>query len=346
MVKAPPPDANAPKLTAENFEKELKDLAAKAQEETTFKFVREQAVVLFKAGLLLSLAGSYSTLSQLNLSPIYGGIPSGIWHSKLVFTACFLGWSGNLFLRRRIPIRLQYLLPLLAAWIPVTQFFLFKFSGSLGANYGPLITEAVTFAPLLILSVACAATVLEGVDLSIFGKRIAEAAPGLGSFAFFKTAEYFSGVSAAKWLGSSIVASRVGLQILLSGIYAASAPSKYVLYALPALLHTAILNVHFQGPLTNAQLSSTLAKDGYTILARQDSNTGYISVLESAKDHFRVMRCDHSLLGGNWMVGAPGVPVKKQIAEPIYGVFAMLEAVRLVEVPVTIPDKEANALVM
>ncbi len=77
---------------------------------------------------------------------------------------------------------------------------------------------------------------------------------------------------------------------------------------------------------------------------RQESLTGYISVVESVDQGFRVMRCDHSLLGGEWVkfIGT-GQFKGNQVAEPIYGVFAMLEAVRLVEVPKPVPDNKADA---
>jgi hypothetical protein len=66
-----------------------------------------------------------------------------------------------------------------------------------------------------------------------------------------------------------------------------------------------------------------------------------VSVVVSVERGFRVMRCDHSLLGGEWVV-IQG----KKAAEPIYGVFVMLEAVRLVENMVPVADADAKALVM
>jgi hypothetical protein len=84
-----------------------------------------------------------------------------------------------------------------------------------------------------------------------------------------------------------------------------------------------------------------MVKNGWSLIDRQESLTGYISIIESAEKGFRVMRCDHSLLGGEWLAST-----RHRLAEPIYGVFVMLEAVRLIEVPVKVADKEANALVM
>lgn len=336
------PPADAPLLTQENFEKELKALASKAQEETWGKWAKEQAWVLIQSGTLLTLAAIYSNVSQLTLSPVYGQIPASIWHSKGVMTACFLGWSSNLFLRRHLPVKPSQLLPLIAAYIPMMQFFLFKLSGFFGAVYGPLVTESVTFLPLLTLSVSCTATILDDLEMNPGRFQWAvDAAPGILSYAFFKTAEFISNNKIQSTIGSSFIQTRLGLQILLAGLYSIFSPSKLLLFTIPAILHTALFNVHVPYQYTTECLNDTMAKNGWSFIDRQESLTGYISIIESAEKGFRVMRCDHSLLGGEWLAST-----RHRLAEPIYGVFVMLEAVRLIEVPAKVADKEANALVM
>lgn len=333
-------------LTAENFEKELKALASQAKEQTWLKTVREQVTVLLKAGALLTLAAAYSNASQLAMSPVYGGIPSSIWHSKGVMTACFLGWSGNLWLRRILPRKPIFYLPIVAAYIPMLQFLLFKQSGLFGATYGPIITEALTYLPLLFLSVTCTATILESLDLDMFGKRIADAAPGIGSYAFFRGMEALSRTIIQDHIGSAWYFTRMGLQIILSASYAVFSPSKILLYtALPAIFHTMVFNVHLQSTFTDLYLDEALDNVNFQVIERQESVTGYISVLQSFKDRFTVMRCDHSLLGGNWMPGEGWVP-DTQVKEPVYGIFVMLEAVRLVDKPKKVADDKAKALVM
>jgi hypothetical protein len=336
------PSADAPLLTQENFQKELQALASKAQEETWTKWAREQAWVLIQSGTLLTLAAMYSNVSQLTLSPVYGGIPSSIWHSKGVMTACFLGWSSNLFLKRRLPVKPAQLLPLIAAYIPMAQFFLFKISGFLGAVYGPLITESLTYLPLLMLSVSCTATILDDLEMNPGRFQWAvDAAPGIFSYAFFKTIEFISNNKIQSTIGSSFIQTRLGLQILLAGLYSIFAPSKLLLLTIPAILHTALFNVHVPYSHTTSILNGTLAKNGWSLLERHESLTGYISIIESAEKGLRVMRCDHSLLGGEWLA-----TTSHRLAEPIYGIFVMLEAVRLIEVPSKVLDKEASALVM
>jgi hypothetical protein len=332
-------------FTPENFEKELKNLAAKAKDETWGKFAKEQASAYLKSVVVLTLIAIYSNVSELALSPVYGSIPSSIWHAKLVMAACFVGWSANLYLGRALPFKPYLLLPVIAIYIPAVQFYLFKLSGVFTAHWGPLITEALTLFPLTVLSVACTATFLEAAELDALPSWIRDAAPGLGSFAFFKAMESISGRLIQAYLGKALLFTRFGLEAVLGVSYILFAPSKLLRYAVPALLHISFINTHLPTPWATSSLNSTLQANGWMLLERKESLTGYISVLESLNDGFRVLRCDHSLLGGEW-VKFKDQFAGNQVAEPIYGVFAMLEAVRLVEVPKPVPDNKAKALVM
>lgn len=339
------PPTDAPLLTQENFEKELKALASKAQEETWGKWVKEQGWILVQSATLLSLAAIYSNISQLTLSPIYGSIPSAIWHSKGVMTACFIGWSANLWIKRLLPSRIKpiQLLPVIAAYIPMLQFSYFKISEFLGAYYGPPIMEALTYFPLLALSVSCTATYLENLEMNpgFLPTWITDPSPGIFSYMFFKLMENLSMKYIGSTIGESFLQTRLGLQLAMTAAYVSLAPSRLTLFAIPALLHFGLLNTHVPVPYMTSSLNSTLNGMGWSLLERQESLTGYISVIESEEKGFRVMRCDHSLLGGNWLA-----KTKAFLPEPVYGVFVMLEAVRLVEIPNPIPDEEASALVM
>lgn len=87
-----------------------------------------------------------------------------------------------------------------------------------------------------------------------------------------------------------------------------------------------LMNPHSPIAFTTSITNTRLGKLGYELLARGDGRaTGYVSVLQNNKDGFRVLRCGHSLLGGYWL-NSPGI-----VKDPIYGVFVMLEAVRLIE---------------
>lgn len=336
-------------FTPESFEQELKALAAKAQTETRSKHFLSQARLYLHSALLLSLIALAAPVSQLNLSPVYGAIPAAKWHATLLAAACFAGWSSNLLLNRALPrtVKPQHLLPLIALWTPAAQFALGKWSGALSASWGPLVTEGVTLFPLVAVSAACVATALDGADLSWLPGWVADAAPGLGAYGFFKGAERVLGGVVEGYVGRTVLNSRLGMEVVLGASYALLAPSKLLVWTIPALLHTAVLNTHVPTSMALARLNGGLEPAGYVVLDRAESITGYVSVVESPKEGYRVMRCDHSLLGGEWVKFlGQGQFRGNQVAEPIYGVFAMLEAVRLVKTPERILDSEAKALVM
>ena len=336
-------------FTKENFEKELIALKAKAQTQTPFRQAMSQVAIILATLRVLAYAAAYSNVSQYTLSPLYGAIPASIFHSRLVMTAAFIGWSSNLWLKRILPKGYKsasWFIPAVAFYIPFIQLILAQLSGWFGALWGPVITEAFTFAPLLLLSAANAAEILDDIDIGVrLPSFITDAAPGILSWGAFKGFEHFFNKYIHEVIGANIFVSRLGMQFVLNGCYATMAPSKVIFFAVPGLFHTIFMNPHFQSPWATFDLRTSLARHDYKLLDRQDSLTGYISVIENTKDHFRVMRCDHSLLGGEWLP-AEGTP-ESLVHEPIYGVFAMLESVRLVEVKTT-PSKseEETALVM
>lgn len=338
------PSAAAPEpASPERFEKELKDLAAKAQDQSGWRWFRKQASIYIRTGILLTLVAAASNASYLALTPVYGAIATSVWHQKLVMAAAFAGWSGNVWLTRVLPFDPARLLPVIAAYIPIVQFYLFPLSGTLTARYGPAVTELLTLFPLVAVSSATVANLLEGADLSMLPQFVAEAGPGIGSWALFKLAESLTGGYMHVLLGWSSLTSRIGYEIILGLAYTLFAPSTISALAIPAMYHTSMLNYHVPTPAATAKLNSTLQAEEWVLLDRRDSTTGYISVMESLKDGYRVLRCDHSLLGGEWTKVRPMDP---RVSEPIYGVFVMLEAVRLVEVPEPVPDTEAKALVV
>jgi hypothetical protein len=340
--KGVPDGVDESSLTAENFEKELQALAAKAREQTTFRSVMRTVAVLMQAAQILACAGVYSILSQLALSPVYGSIPSSIWHARLVVTSACVGWAGTSWLRRKLPRKPILFLAPIALSIPMVQHFLFLLSSYLGPIYGPPLTELLTIIPLLLFSASAVDGILEDLDLSALPKSVAEAIPGIGSFLFFQAIEKYSKPIILNNIGANFLQSRVGLQLALGGIYARIAPSTLLLAAIPGLFHTAFLNPHIQAPWSTFDLNLKMDRSvGFKVLARQDSVTGYLSVLENTRDQYRVLRCDHSLLGGVWLPRD-----QMTVHEPIYGVFAMLEAVRLIEVDHSADPGPENALVM
>ncbi|KIE03720.1 spermine/spermidine synthase, partial [Metarhizium majus ARSEF 297] len=328
-------------FTPERFEKELQDLADKARSDTFSNRFLGQLNIYIRIILLLAFLALYSHVSQLNLSPVYGSIPSSIWHTKLVMGGCFLGWAGNTFLRDSLPITPAKALPMVAVCIPGLQHFLAAFSQTFGAQWGPVVTESLTLLPLALFTSASVADYWEGARLGMLPNFVADAGPGIGSWALFKFFEGQIGAYLPRIMGRLLVFTRLGFEIILSVAYMVLSPSKYLIYAAFPFLHTIFLNTHLQSRAATQSLMSSLMTDNWLFIERRESVTGYISVVQSIEEGFRVMRCDHSLLGGEW-ISHRGGPV----SEPVYGVFAMLEAVRLAESAAPVDDKDAKALVI
>lgn len=109
-------------------------------------------------------------------------------------------------------------------------------------------------------------------------------------------------------------------------------------------ISTAVIFSTVYGPAGNlASLNRRLSADpdttSWSIVDRQWSNTGYLSVLENSEAGYRLLRCDHSFLGGEWLP-----PNTSPVGEPVYVVFTILEAVRLIDRPE--PRSEKTALVI
>lgn len=297
---------------------------------------------------LLVLAAFYSFVFLLNLIPVYGSAPSQIFHGYGVSIAGAVGWFAKDLIHRLSDRKAVYLVPVLAFWLPVLQYFVSEQSSALGNPTGPLITEALALYPLVLLSVACAGKLVQsGLDLGRYGDLVAEHIPLLGSYVVYSAGEHLIKAFLSRLLGSTVLLSRAGLQVLIPVLHAAAIPSKALLLAIPSLLFTLTSNVHLPVGYATTSLNSVLGEEGFALVARQDSTTGYISVLDNLEDGFRVMRCDHSLLGGQWVKKRPNY-TPPTVKDPIYAVFTMLEAVRLVEPAHGGPriDAESNALVM
>ncbi|RHZ63897.1 spermidine synthase [Aspergillus thermomutatus] len=279
---------------------------------------------------LLLLTAFYSPVFLLTLSPVFGSAPSHIFHGYGVAVTAAAGWFLKDVIHRLSGRRAVYLVPVLAFWVPTIQYFMFHQSSSFGNPTGPVIIDIFTFYPLVLLSVACAGKLLQsGLNMSQHGDLMTEHIPLLGSYIIYSAGEHFSKAFISKFIGLTFFLSRGGLQLLIASLYSAAIPSKWLVLAIPSILFSLTSNVHMPFSRTTAALNSAIQVEGYELLARQDSSTGYISVLENLEDGFRVMRCDHSLLGGQWTKMPRNY--HPEVKDPIYAVFAMLEAIRLIE---------------
>ncbi len=297
------------------------------------------------------------TSSILNslLCPVYGSLPASRYHQPLIRTALLVsgatyrGWRGS------TTAWSQWLSVLLLS-LPTIQLFLFRYSGQLGASTGPLVSGLVTSFPLtLVASLVASKRLARRIDeWPVFdGLRYKEVWIGMTPQiipAFVSLVAYTANISARSILtGTFFARSRLGTYYLLAVPQSLISPSRYLPLAALPMLHTFFFSVYSPFSYSDTHLNSTLHRHGYSLIARRESYTGYISVLDNNKDGFRVMRCDHSLLGGEWL---PQPGYKSQLREPVYAIFVMLEAVRLVlsvDDPATKPevqDRLESALVM
>ena len=308
-------------------------------------------------GILLALvytafAAVCGSLSQLTLAPVYGSIPAAAQHDSIFRWALLLAFLGKDTILQYLPSNPKRYLSVFAFYVPLLQFFFFRDSNRIGVSIGPATTESLTYFPIVVLCGLCISDSLE--RLPIFKSR-PQLQVVVGVTVYFTLSfgeplvgRFISGLPLYADLPiPSQYLSKVNLQLATAALATPLSPSWMTFLAVPAIYHATQYNIHFMSPHHTSLLNATLLPKQWSIIDRQESITGYVSVLESHEQQYRVLRCDHSLLGGEWL------PSQERIAdgitnnEPIYAVFAMLEAVRLVEVAGdTKLDSEKNALVI
>lgn len=292
-----------------------------------------------RAFYLVLLASMYAPLSQLILAPVYGSIPSGVYHKYGVIVSAMLSFLTKDY----ASVKVEQFFPAFVFWIPTIHLMLFPCSSAFGNPAGPLITECLTTYPLVMLSMHLANKNIYKLNLSFMNESVAEVLPAMYNYLVFTVMQrLFQGILPL-WMGMNKLFTRIGLQMLTAAIYTAVIPQAFIWPALPAIAFTAVGNGHAPLQRTTELLENTLALYNYSLIERQESVTGYLSILQDNNNHFKVMRSDHSLLGGEWVL--PADPKNKRlVAEPIFAVFTMLESVRLVEREKTTPNSGLQAL--
>lgn len=304
---------------------------------------------LLRAASLLALAALYSPLSQSKLAPVYGLIPSAQFHHLGTALLTLLALTRRSLFSRWIPSGASRYLQAFACCIPAIQHFLFSCSGWFGPTLGPVLTEALTYYPLVFLSAYEASSLLSSAQLDRYVHHaLGSTVLGLSAYGFFSVLESNSWRFLVAASSLSMHLTRTTLQATVGALYFLISPSKLYLSTLLPLLWTVVFDPHFINPYSPMLLGNgTLHSHNWTLLDRSESITGYVSVLENLDLQYRVLRCDHSLLGGEWLVNDERRKDGITVPEPIYAVFEMLEAVRLVKMPgSTKQDQEKNALVM
>ncbi|KAI9337360.1 S-adenosyl-L-methionine-dependent methyltransferase [Zopfochytrium polystomum] len=235
---------------------------------------------------------------------------------------------------------------------PIGKSLLFPFSGTVGVVYGPAYTECILLAPILVCCVRASVVLLNGHYRlsSPFGAAVYVAVCSPAVIA----AESAISLAVSSVIGSHPAFSRVGLELTLA---AASSVLLLALHwrsnrrvnrkrwrvfivvagVLTGFFHGLWLNPHFPSSHALEMANTALRAYNVSLLARQESLTGYVSVLQvrvdGGKEAFRVMRCDHSLLGGEWLPTAHARKKGQTQRETVFSAFVLLEAVRLIEHP-------------
>ena len=344
---------------------------------------RRHLRAIFKILTTIVLAALSAEVSRLCLSPVYGSIAASranLWETTLFTISNFkikmqvslpkllvlpTAWFSRLHLSKSQLATLTDLLPIFGICIPALQSYLFRLS-SIGPVWGPIITSCCTSSPLFYLSVLSILSIAEELYIDYMAPKVAGALQqgmtltvGYVHLAFIIACysiiemiqDIFSPVIAwlvRSWSGTSALFSRFGLQAIVSLSYAVLERSykRLAFFGILPLLHLISINPHIPLKYNTAALNATLQAGGFSLVARQESLTGYVSVLDNVKDGFRVMRCDHSLLGGEWINKPEGHP--SVLNDPIYAIFLMLEAVRLVDTvsAKSTTDNDQNALIV
>lgn len=332
---------------------------------------------------IIVLAALSAEVSKLCLSPVYGSIAASkanIWEASwftifnfklrtyislpnmLVLLTASL---SRFYLGRSQLATMADLLSIYGICIPALQSYLYKLS-SIGPIWGPIVTGCCTSALLFYLSVLSVLGIAEELYVDCMGSKEAGAlqqgiTPTIHYLQLAFTIICYAMIEIIQavfrpvipwlvrsWSGTSALFSRFELQAILSLSYAILERSykRLALFGILPLLHLVSVNPHLPLKYNTAALNATLQARGFSLVDRHESLTGYISVLDNVKDGFRVMRCDHSLLGGEWINKPEGHPAV--LNEPIYAIFLMLEAVRLVETLSAgdMTDNDKNALIV
>lgn len=298
---------------------------------------------------MIALAALTSPTSQLTLSPVYGAIPASIHHKVALNVTLLLGFLLQAGIGHRGQGSMRTWLPLIAAIVPAAEYLVLLFSEQLGIVGGPMLAGLVSCHAIVICSAYAAAEVLDNLKLceafSTIPSPFIHASIALLPFTIL---ERFFATQLSEIITHSKLLTPADLQLIISAAYVLLCAPGPVLVVLTwtLLIGTYLVNPHGNGPYAALLLNRSLAAHEWTMLARQWSTTGYVSVLESRAAQYRVLRCDHSLLGGEWLLNDERRAQGWTGNEPTYSVFSMLEAVRLMDNGAPVSDDQAKALVV
>ncbi|KAF2858915.1 S-adenosyl-L-methionine-dependent methyltransferase [Piedraia hortae CBS 480.64] len=285
-----------------------------------------------------------SQISQLTLAPVYGSLPSSINHISTLTASFILGYVWRNLLSPWTQADITPYTALYMVWMPALQMLLSTIKSTKDPILGPIAQGFLSCHALTFLLAYSIAQTLEPLNLSTsLGQVTAATLPAMAlTFILLRPLQWLF----AHYLPRSMPTPPL-LQLLEGGFLALASHTKpYWLFtlAVPGVLHTFLANPHVNPGVATHLLSP----HNLTLLDRSWSKTGYVSVVEDSKNGYRVLRADHSLLGGEWLLTPARRAEGWRTEESIFGAFHLLEAVRLIDTEAGRRDavRDATALVV
>ena len=310
-----------------------------------------------------------SYVSQIILHPVYGSVGTALHHSNVVFTlstltslVTFLGYG------ERLPSHNWKPLALLLISAPLILPTLFRFSVNWGPVWGPILTQSVMTWPCVFF----ASQDISKRVVSTIGKQEFQRSLSLPLFLALSIGTpltvilhfseqqlyipYFQPFIGVAWSRFSTLLFLGVIAFLIDNTPTIKRRDWSTLaFTIATLIPIVLLILNRPHVITgvNSRLLARLPQE-YTYLDRRESITGMITVVENSESGYRVLKCDHSLLGGLWTgikrkeLAAQGVTGQNldrrsvDEAESVYTAFLVQEAVRLVQRP----RKNDSALIM
>jgi len=299
----------------------------------------EQFAQFLSTLTLICITALVSFVSQIILHPVYGSVATGLHHNSILLITSF---TPLIVSSGRLETRKWQAIAMLMISAPLNLPALFSFSGICGPVWGPVLTQTVLTWPCVFFT---SHTLHRQVKRS-WALRIL---CSVGLVAAIRWSHEFLASRFLPYIG--ILWSRFSILVYLGllAILVDNIPlfkrHEFVTLAftfgplLPILIYV-LSQPHVLPGVTDGLLARLPPE--YTYLARQESITGMITVVENSVAGYRVLKCDHSLLGGLW-TGIKKRELEEELllgdldsrsvdeAESVYTAFYLQEAARLVE---------------
>ncbi|KAI8902711.1 S-adenosyl-L-methionine-dependent methyltransferase [Globomyces pollinis-pini] len=281
------------------------------------------------SAILLQFAVSQSTLALQHIhAPVYGQYLAKESISTISLSLCLLFWAIGL-LTHKNSFRLPYSIAgLMIAGTPLVSHLLRDYSATWGPVHGPVIASIPYF------------IAYSGLTYLAANESTTYALLYFTTFVIFRMIPVHLPIPTCSIfrLCSTVIA--LFPFLAKAGTLPKKRADRTVAKLVNRILYMLILamcissNVLMRRFEVNQCKMDTLKPN---VLAHAESTTGYISVIEtdSAYGKLRLLRCDHSILGGSYL---------EYGMDSIYGAFYMMDFVRFVERPQVVETSDLSAL--